>query len=168
MGLPNVLLRPTFIIADMEKAVAFYRDVFDWRVIFDQIIKVDRRFPPAAPDQARCRLTVFQVEDPEVGTLGFMQYLDHDIAAGPDKHRKKLAQGEAILVIRAADPQACYERIISTDAVVVAPPTDWEVVGAEPGQVIKLCTMSLFDPNGIYIEVNLRHADSVWPTQPAT
>ena len=168
MILANVLLRPTFIVADLEKAVRFYCDVFDWSIVFDQIIKVDHRFPPAAPDQARCRLTVFRVDDPEVGTLGFMQYLDDPIPPGPNKHRRKLGQGEAILVIRAADPYRCYERIKQTDAVVVAPPTDWEVVGSEPGQVIKLCTMSLFDPNGIYIEVNLRHPDSVWPKPTAT
>jgi hypothetical protein len=52
----------------------------------------------------------------------------------------------------------------STDAVIVAPPTDWDVVGADPGQVIRLRTMSLFDPNGLYVEVNLRHQSSAWPT----
>ena len=167
-GLAEVLLRPTFIVADMDKAVDFYARVFGWTVIFDQIIKVDGRFPPAAPDGERCRLTVFQVEDPELGGLGFMQYLDHEIPAGPDKHRGRLGQGEAILVVRSADPQACYERVKQTDAVVISPPTDWQVVGAEPGQVIGLCTMSLFDPNGIYIEVNKRHEDSVWPAKAAT
>ncbi|MBC7522003.1 MAG: VOC family protein [Sandarakinorhabdus sp.] len=166
--LNEVLLRPTFIVGDMDKAVAFYTRVFGWTVIFDQVIKVDRRFPPAAPDRARCRLTVFQIEDPEVGGLGFMQYLDDEIPAGPSKHRGRLGQGEAILVVRSADPDACHDRIRQTDAVVISPPTDWEVVGAEPGQVIGLRTMSLFDPNGIYIEVNQRHPDSKWPANPAT
>ena len=48
MTLANVLLRPTFIVADLDKAVRFYCDVFDWSIVFDQIIKVDHRFPPAA------------------------------------------------------------------------------------------------------------------------
>lgn len=92
----NELLRPTFIVADIDAAIAFYTFEFGWTVIFDQVIKVDARYPPAAPDQARSRLTVFQVEDPELGTLGFMQYLDDEIPPGPSKHRKKLRQGEAI------------------------------------------------------------------------
>jgi catechol 2,3-dioxygenase-like lactoylglutathione lyase family enzyme len=163
MSIENVLLRSTFIVADIDRAVTFYTEVFGWTVIFDQIIKVDRRFPPAAPDGARCRLTVFQIEDPEVGGLGFMQYLDDPIPEGPSKHRQKLGQGEAILVIRSQDPDAVHERMKATDAVIVAPPTDWEVVGAEPGQVIRLRTMSLFDPNGVYVEVNLRHESSAWP-----
>lgn len=159
----NELLRPTFIVADIDATIAFYTYVFDWTVVFDQVIKVDRRFPPAAPDGARSRLTVFKVDDPELGTLGFMQYLDHAIQPGPSKHRKTLAQGEAILVIRSADPDLCYERIKQTDAVVIGPPADWEVVGECPGEVIKLRTMSLCDPNGIYMEVNRRNPESKWP-----
>lgn len=164
----NELLRPTFIVSDIPAAIDFYTGVFGWKVIFDQVIKVDKRYPPAAPDQARSRLTVFQIEDPELGTLGFMQYLDDDIPAGPSKHRGKLGQGEAILVIRAADVDACYDRILKTDAVIAGPPTDWEVVGERPGEVIKLRTMSGFDPNGLYFEVNARDPESEWPAPPAT
>lgn len=163
----NELLRPTFIVSDMDAAIAFYSGVFGWAVVFDQVIKVDERFPPAAPHDARSRLTVFQIDDPELGTLGFMQYLDHEIAPGPSKHRGKLGQGEAILVIRTADVDGCYERILKTEAVVAGPPTDWEVVGERPGEVIKLRTMSGFDPNGIYFEVNARDPESEWPA-PAT
>jgi predicted enzyme related to lactoylglutathione lyase len=134
----------------MDAAVAFYTQVFGWQVGFDQVIKVDRRYPPAAPHDARCRLTVFQIDDPELGSLGFMQYLDHEIPAGPSKHREKLGQNEAILVIRSNDVDGCYERIRATGAVVIGPPADWEVVGERPGEVIKLRTMSLFDPTGIY------------------
>ena len=142
--------------------------MFDWEVVFDQVIKVDQRYPPAAPDGARSRLTVFKVDDPEMGTLGFMQYLDHAIPPGPSKHRKVLGQGEAILVVRSSDPDLCHERIKQTDAVVIGPPADWEVIGERPGEVIKLRTMSLCDPNGIYMEVNRRDPESVWPAPPAS
>jgi hypothetical protein len=140
--------------------------VFGWAVIFDQVIKVDPRFPPAAPHDARSRLTVFQIDDPELGTLGFMQYLDHEIPLGLSKYRGKLGQGEAILVVRSNDVDSCYERIKQTEAVVVGPPTDWEVVGERPGEEIKPRTLSLFDPNGIYVEVNARDPEyqSAGPT----
>lgn len=163
----NELLRPTFIIADMDAAVAFYTSVFGWQVVFDQVIKVDERYPPAAPHNARSRLTVFQIDDPELGTLGFMQYMDHEIPAGPSKFRKKLGQGEGILVIRSNDVDGCYERILKTDAVVIGAPADWEVLGERPGEVIKLRTLSLCDPNGIYLEVNHRYPESSWPAPPA-
>ena len=79
----NELLRPTFIVSDIDAAIDFYTGVFGWEVIFDQVIKVDERYPPAAPHMARSRLTVFRIDDPELGTLGFMQYLDDAIPVGP-------------------------------------------------------------------------------------
>jgi catechol 2,3-dioxygenase-like lactoylglutathione lyase family enzyme len=155
----EVLLRSTFIVADIDAAIEFYSKVFGWIVAYDNVLAVDHRFPPAAPDGAPCRLVILQADDPEIGGIGFMQYLEDEIGAGPSKLRQKLRQGEAILVIKSNDPDACYERVIATDAVIVAPPTDWTVPGTTPGQVIKLRTMSLFDPNGIYLEVNLKHPD---------
>jgi catechol 2,3-dioxygenase-like lactoylglutathione lyase family enzyme len=155
----DVLLRTTFIVEDMEAAIDFYTGVFGWTVAYDTVLNVDMRFPPAAPDGARSRLVIFQAEDPEIGGLGFMKYLDHPIAQGPSRHRPRLGQGEAILVIRSRDPDAIHAKIEATDAVIHAPPTDWTVPGPKPGQIIKLRTMSLFDPNGIYIEVNLRYPD---------
>lgn len=155
----EVLLRSTFIVADIEAAIEFYSGVFGWTVAYDNVLAVDHRFPPAAPDGAPCRLVIFQASDPEIGGIGFMQYLEHLIGAGPRKFRKQLRQGEAILVVKSDDPDACHARIIGTKAVIVAPPTDWTVPGPAPGQVIRLRTMSLFDPNGIYLEVNLKYPD---------
>ena len=155
----DVLLRSTFIVGDLEAAIRFYSEVFGWQVAYDNILAVDYRFPPAAPDGAPCRLVIFRGTDPEIGGIGFMQYLHHNPPPGPSKHRKTVGQGEAILVVKSDDPDASYEKIRKTDAVVVAPPTDWTVPSPVKGQVIRLRTMSLFDPNGIYIEVNLKYPD---------
>jgi catechol 2,3-dioxygenase-like lactoylglutathione lyase family enzyme len=157
--LRDVLLRTTFIVESIEEAIRFYTEVFDWTVVYDVVLNVDRRFPPAAPDAARSRLVLFKAEDPEIGGLGFMKYLDDAIPEGPTKHRPRLSKGEAILVIKSADPDIVYEKIKDTNAVIVSPPTDWQVPGPQPGQIIRLRTMSLFDPNGIYLEVNLRYPD---------
>ncbi len=124
----DILLRSTFIVGDVDAAIRFYTEAFGWRVAYDNVLAVDWRFPPTAPDCAPARLVFFASEgdDPE---------------------------------IEGADPDAAYQRILKTDAVVVAPPTDWTVPGPVKGQVIRLRTMSLFDPNGIYLEVNLRYPD---------
>jgi catechol 2,3-dioxygenase-like lactoylglutathione lyase family enzyme len=151
----NVLLRGTYIVDDIEAAIACYRDALGWRLAYDNVLAVDRRFPPAAPDGAPCRLVVFQCEHEEIGGIGFMKYLRHEIAPGPSKHRGKLAAGEPILVVKSRDPDAVYEKVLQTDAVIVSPPANWSVPGYEPGTVIRLRSLSLFDPNGLYVEVNL-------------
>ena len=157
----DILLRSTFIVGDLEGAIRFYSEAFGWRVAYDNVLAVDSRFPPTAPDGALARLVFFASEgdDPEIGGIGFMKYLSHTTTPGPSKHRKAVGEGEAILVVKSADPDAVYQRILKTDAVVVAPPTDWTVPSPVKGQVIRLRTMSLFDPNGIYLEVNLRYPD---------
>ena len=155
----DVLLRSTFIVGDIEAAIRFYSDVFGWRVAYDNVLAVDWRFPPAARDGAPARLVIFQGDDPEIGGIGFLKYLDHAFQPGPSKHRKTVGEGEAILVVKSPDPDATYRKIQGTEAVVVAPPTDWTVPSPVKGEVIRLRTMSLFDPNGIYLEVNLRYPD---------
>jgi catechol 2,3-dioxygenase-like lactoylglutathione lyase family enzyme len=157
----DILLRSTFIVGDLDAAIRFYTEAFGWRVAYDNVLAVDWRFPPTAPDGAPARLVFFESasDDPEIGGIGFMKYLNHSMTPGPSKHRKTVGEGEAILVVKSADPDAAYQRILKTEAVVVAPPTDWTVPGAVKGQVIRLRTMSLFDPNGIYLEVNLRYPD---------
>jgi catechol 2,3-dioxygenase-like lactoylglutathione lyase family enzyme len=150
----NVLLRGTYIVDDIDAAIAFYRDALGWRLVYDNVLAVDRRFPPAAPDGAPCRLVVFQCEHEEIGGIGFMKYLEHPMAPGPSKHRGKLAAGEPILVVKSVDPDAVYLRVLQTEAVIVSPPANWTVPGYDPGTVIHLRSLSLFDPNGLYVEVN--------------
>jgi hypothetical protein len=48
----------------------------------------------------------------------------------------------------------CYERAKGTSATIVSPPADWEVPSHDGKGAIKLRTLSLFDPNGVYLEVN--------------
>jgi predicted enzyme related to lactoylglutathione lyase len=153
----DLLLRTTFIIEDMEAAVDFYTSVFDWKVVYDVMLNVDRRFPPAAPEGAPCRLVIFQAEDPLIGGIGFMKYTEHALPKGPDKNRPLIGQGEAILVIQSADPDAVYEKVKKTSARIIAPPSEWSVPSPTPGKIIKLRSLSLCDPNGLYMECNYRY-----------
>ena len=62
--------------------------------------------------------------------------------------------GEAILAIEAPGVDRIHERAKARGATIVTPPVDWEVPRNDGQGVFKLRTMSLFDPNGIYMEVN--------------
>jgi catechol 2,3-dioxygenase-like lactoylglutathione lyase family enzyme len=159
----NTLLRCTFIVVDIEAAIRFYRDAMGWTLVYDNVLAVDRRFPPAAPDGAPCRLVVFQCDHPDVGGIGFMKYLQHPIASGPDKKRGKLAEGEATLVVKSRDPDDVYRRACGAGAEIVSPPANWTVPGYEPGTRVTLRSTSFFDPNGIYLEANLMVQDGGSP-----
>jgi len=151
----GVLKRTTFIVADAEASAEFYQRVFGWTVWYDNIVRADRRFPPSgAPDNAEVRLIILQANDPTIGKLGLLQYLQPPFDVGILQGRTNVRMGEPILVIEVDDVDAVFERASTTDANVVTPPVDWEVPSPDGNSTIKLRTISLFDPNGIYMEVS--------------
>lgn len=149
-----ILRRTTFLVPDAEAAANFYVEVFGWTRWYDQELSVDRRFPPAAPDGARAHLVLIQAEDPRIGMLGLMQYLDPPFDTAVKSGRSRVSMGEAILVIETKDPDGIHERAKARGATIVTPPVDWEVPRNDGQGVFKLRGMSMFDPNGIYMEVN--------------
>ena len=151
----GLLKRTTFIVADAEASAEFYKSVFGWSVWYDNIVKADRRFPPSgAPDMAEVRLIILEAKDPKVGKLGLLQYLDPPFDTGTVQDRTKVRMGESILVVETEDVDGIYERATAAGASVVTSPVDWQVPSPDGESAIKLRTISMFDPNGIYMEIS--------------
>ncbi len=145
--------RTTFIVGDAARAAQFYCDVFGMTVWYDNELAVDGRFPPCAPDMSRARLVIVQARDPKIGMLGFLSYIDHSPEETPDfTDRTKLRLGDTVLVFEVDDLDETYARASRTDARIVSPPARWVVPGPAGGD-IELYSMSLFDAQGIYMEV---------------
>jgi catechol 2,3-dioxygenase-like lactoylglutathione lyase family enzyme len=151
----NLFRRTTFLVPDARAAAKFYVDVFGWKTWYDNELSVDWRFPPAAPDGARAHLVLLQVEDPKVGMLGLLQYLEPPFDTAVPTKRSKVRMGEAILVIETKEIDAVHQRALKAGANVVTPPVNWKVPSNDGKGWIQLRSMSLFDPNGIYMEVNV-------------
>lgn len=151
------LKRTTFLVPDVDIAADFYIHVFGmtkWYV--SDKVAVHPAFPPAAAPWAPCRLILLKAEDPTIGMLGFMQYHDQPFDAGVKKGRTRVQMGDPLLVWETKDVDGIYQRAKEKGATIIAPPTDWEVPGFNDGPPIKLRTTSMFDPNGIYMEVNFK------------
>lgn len=151
----GILKRTTFIVADAESSARFYQDVFGWTVWYDNIVRADHRFPPSgAADMAEVRLIILEADDPVVGKLGLLQYLDPPFDVGTAKGRTKVRMGEPILVIETSDIHGIHERAVAAGASVVTEPVDWRVPSPDGESTIHLRSISMFDPNGIYMEVS--------------
>ncbi len=151
----NILKRTTFVVADAEKSAKFYADVFGWTVWYDNVLQADRRFPPSgAPDNADVRLIILQAEDAKIGKLGLLEYVDPPFDTGITVNRTKIRCGEPILVIETDDVNGVYERAQAAGATVITSPVDWTVPAPDGASSIHLRSVSLFDPNGIYMEVS--------------
>lgn len=150
-----LLKRTTFVVADAATSAKFYSDVFGWSVWYDNIVRADHRFPPSgAPDQAEVHLIILEAEDPKIGKLGLLQYLDPPFDTTLPPQRDTIRMGEAILVIETDDVDGVFERATAAGANVVTEPVDWQVPTPDGKASIHLRTISLFDPNGIYMEVS--------------
>lgn len=150
------LKRTTFLVPNAEEAAGFYMHVFGMTKWYDSKVAVHWAFPPAAPDQAPCHLILLKADDPAIGMLGMMQYLDQPFDSGVKKGRTKVQMGDPLLVFETKDVDGIYQRAKEKGATIVAPPMNWEVPGFNGGPPIKLRTMSMFDPNGVYMEVNFK------------
>lgn len=156
MSISGIIRRTSFVVADAEAIAKFYQHVFGWERFYDNDTPVDARFPPCAPDTALAKLIILKAKDPDIGMVGFMEYLDFEPELSTDKDKTALGIGDPILVIEAADIEAVYERVKSTNARLVTEPIKWTVKDYAGTGLIHLCTFSFFDPIGTYVEVNTR------------
>lgn len=148
--------RTTFVVTDAAAAAQFYCDVFGMRVWYDNELAVDGRFPPCAPDQSRARLVIVKALDPKIGMLGFLSYVSERPEQTPGfEHRDKLRLGDTVLVFEVDDLEEIHARVKRTAARVVSAPARWVVPGPD-GNEIELYSMSLFDEQGIYMEIGQR------------
>ena len=151
----GILKRTTFIVADAEKSANFYKSVFGWKIWYDNVLKADPRFPPAGEKKPTdVRLIILEALDSKLGKLGLLQYLDPLFDTGSLQNRTKVRMGEPIMVIESKDIYGVHERAVSAGATIITPPVDWQVPTPDGTSTIHLRTISLFDPNGIYMEVS--------------
>lgn len=151
----GIFKRTTFIVADAEKSAEFYKNVFGWKVWYDNIVKADHRFPPSgAPDMAEVRLIILEAADPKIGKLGLLEYIDAPFDTGVVENRTKVRMGEPVLVIETENADALHDRAVQAGATIVSAPVDWYVPTPDGQGEIHLRSTSFFDPNGIYMEVS--------------
>jgi catechol 2,3-dioxygenase-like lactoylglutathione lyase family enzyme len=153
---PALFKRTTFIAADAARLADFYTSVFGFTRWYDHELGVDHRFPPTgAADGARARLIICQAQDPQVGMIGFLQYLDVFLPDAP-RVQGKLRIGDPVLVFNVADVDAVHRLAVEAGATISSPPVVWEVPQRDGPGVTRLKMLSFFDPEGHYCEVSTR------------
>ena len=143
------------ITNDGDRLKEFYVEVFGWRVWYDNELVADRRFPPTPSGRdERVHLVILETTDPVIGKLGLLQYLDSPFENDAPTGRSTVRLGEPVLVVATKDVDGVHERALARGASVVTAPVDWTVPTPDGAGEIHLRTVSLFDPNGIYLEVS--------------
>ncbi len=151
----GIFKRTTFVVENAKTSAEFYSYVFGWPIWYDNILEADHRFPPIGSESnSNVHLIILDAADAKIGKLGFLQFLHAPVEQNTGQARTNLRVGDPILVIEYQDIDQVYQRAIEKEARVITPPVDWQVPGPEKDSTINLRTISLFDPNGIYMEVS--------------
>ncbi|MBM3512706.1 MAG: VOC family protein [Alphaproteobacteria bacterium] len=155
---PNIdrfgIRRTTLIVRDIDRSVDFYRRVMGMEMWYDQTMTVGGQVLPAGTPGAKVRVAILKGADPAVGMFGLMAFLDPPIEH-PPLPKRPLAIRDAIVVAHANDVNTIHARMAGEYCHVCSPPID-DTVTAADGSTLKLTTMSFFDPDGYFFELNTR------------
>jgi catechol 2,3-dioxygenase-like lactoylglutathione lyase family enzyme len=149
--IPVDIRRTTFVVRDIDKSLALYRDALGLTLIYDQLIGggVDKDGKARAPS---VRLVLLRANDTFIGNLGLMQRLQGPPA--PEVKFEKAGPGQMIMVINVADLDTRWAKIEKTPFIKIET-TPVRVEYPNPaGGVIPVMFSAVWDPDGNYIELN--------------
>jgi catechol 2,3-dioxygenase-like lactoylglutathione lyase family enzyme len=151
--IPTDIRRLTIIVRDMDKSLAFYRDVLGLKVNYDIITTTSGVALPAGEPGAKARLILLNSNDPWVGWIGLMQWVDPAIPADPYPTRMK--PGGAVLVVNTDDAAKRCALAKALPAIKMTSEARLQVYpGRNGGPDIRVMGCNVFDPDGILVEIN--------------
>lgn len=153
--MPNIVKRTTLIVRDLERSVAFYRDVFGLSVWYDDEIVLSGTGLAAGAAGDRTRLVVMQAQDPVVGMIGLLQFVEPPLPP-PAALRSRLGIGDVVFVMQTDDIASLHRRLVDRGARIYAPPHEFRARGAD-GVEVAMTSLSCWDPDGYFYEINERH-----------
>lgn len=151
--LPTDVRRATIIVRDMEKSLALYRDVIGLAVNYDSVVETSGVALPAGEPGAKARLVLLNANDPWVGWIGLMQWIDPPIPAGD--YPKRLGPGDVVLILNTDDAERRCEMVKGLSGIVFTAEARLQVYpGRNGGPDIRVMGCNFFDPDGVLIELN--------------
>ncbi|MDX1517430.1 MAG: VOC family protein [Woeseiaceae bacterium] len=148
----NIVKRTTLIVRDIDTSVRWYREVMGMTVWMDTEVELSGTGLAAGKAGDRTRLVIMQCEDPVIGMIGLLQWLDPPLPA-PDEIPTSVGYGNPTFVVAAEDAAASFEAAKRLGTHVHAEPHEWSIRGQD-GQMKHFLSVSLFDPDGYFFECN--------------
>lgn len=145
--------RATMLVNQLDKPLQIYRDILGMQVYYDSELVISGVGLPAGEPGSKARLVILQANDPYIGMLGILQYLDPPLPAAraqPDK----LGVGDVVFVMNHDDVETVHRRLGEVEGVRIFSAPHVSEYPKPDGSVFKLLGISFFDPNGYFIEVN--------------
>jgi catechol 2,3-dioxygenase-like lactoylglutathione lyase family enzyme len=151
---PTDIRRLTIIVRSIDRSLALYRDVLGLKVNYDAEVTMSGVALPAGPPGARARLVLLNGNDPWIGWIGLMEWLNPPLP-DPGAHPTRLGIGGHVLVTNTDDAVSrCAVAARVPGVTMTAPARLQTYPGRGGGPEIRVMGCNFFDPDGTFIELN--------------
>lgn len=153
--IPTDIRRASIVVRDMEKSLAFYRDVLGLEVNYDTEIVLSGVNLPVGQPGAKARLVLLNGNDPYIGWVGLLHIVDPALEEAAEPYPTRLAPGTAFLVVNTNDAEKACAAAQQIEGVTMTGPTRLQIYPGRDGRKdIEVRGCNVFDPNGVAIEIN--------------
>lgn len=152
--MPTDVRRVTLIVRDIEASLKLYRDVVGLKVNYDTVVETSGVALPAGEPGAKSRLVLLNGNDPWVGWIGLMQWIDPPLA-DPGPYPRRMGPGGHVIVMNTDDVEGrCAAAAKLPGITMTSPPRMQEYPGRNGAPPIRVKGCNFFDPDGTLIEMN--------------
>lgn len=150
--MPNIVKRTTLMVRDAEASARWYEHVFGMRRWLDTPFTLSGIGLAAGKAGDKTRLIVMQCEDPVIGMIGLLQWVEPAMEA-PAAPPQRVAFGAPIFVVASDDVRGVHARARTLGSHIHAEPYEWTFT--DPAGLKKdMRACSFFDLDGYFYEVN--------------
>lgn len=140
------------MVRDMQKSVEWYQKVLGMTVWMDTDFVLSGDGLAAGNAGDKTHLVILQCEDPVIGMIGLLQWVDPPLPA-PEEIPRSITYGNPTFVVASDDANAVHEAAVSLGTHIHSPPREWSTKGQD-GRIKHFIGISLFDPDGYFYECN--------------
>ena len=146
--------RTTLIVRDIEVSSKWYEEVLGMSLYYDDTITLGGKGMAAGKKGDVTHLKIYRCSDPVIGMIGLLQWIDPELPA-PEEIPTKVDYGNPTFVVDTDNVDEVYKKALTLGTHIHSEPHEWSVRGAD-GNMINFITMSVFDPDGYFYEINQR------------
>ena len=146
--------RTTLIVRNIEASSKWYEEILDMSLYYDDTITLSGQGLAAGKKGDVTHLKIYKCSDPVIGMIGLLQWLDPELPA-PEKIPTEVNYGNPTFVVDTDNVDEVYKKALALGTHIHSEPHEWSVRGAD-GNMINFITLSVFDPDGYFYEINQR------------
>lgn len=148
----STVKRTTLIVRDVRKSQEWYEKVLGMTVWMDTDFTLSGTGLAAGKAGDVTHLTIMQANDPVIGMIGLLQWIDPPMEA-PEVIPTTVGFGNPTFVVESEDAAASCEAAKALGTHIHSDPHEWSTRGAD-GRMKHFLSASLFDPDGYFYECN--------------